>query len=495
MARRYGYGSKYDRTRSESPEAKDYNEKQARQKIEQRRLNKRTGSNAKPTAKPTPSTTAKPTPSATGSNAKPPPSATGSGGKPPLRSVANKLTRVAKAPFSMVRKAGAYAIPAMIGGYAGEELKNTPGAVAAQNALGDATNKVQRDLFGGMSNDDLSKSLLSDDPEKNAVAQAEVARLRDDPRFYEPGGALANFVDKYYGSSDDETTFNAGTLNALGDGWDSLVGAIDPATGAPAEGDAGSASALSEAQNSMLQGDYPYIQAGYGDEGPLQKPPKLGFGNTTPVPRAEGENIIRSANGFMQIPPNDPNGSALAARVNTGEPGDAAYALEQGAMANAIRQRSIDENRGSGVTIVEDSGMRRSQDGTSLEDVQSRILKNSQAMNSGVGSTRDLNRLYRENESLEGLARSMTNQEGYAQNAASSAYRTDLGYESDALDRQQSGLETGSLLNFKQIQEDRMLREMELGNEPDPTDVLSLFEGGNPGVPLLESIYAASTNP
>ena len=484
MARTYGPGSVYVRNnKGESKEARQFNLDRANEDIERRRRNKSaTGSNAKP----------KPTGSATGS-------ATGRGGKDTLRSAANKLTRaakaplrVAKAPFSMVRKAGAYAIPAMIAGYVGEELKNTPGAVAARKALGDATNEVMG-LFGGMSNDDLSKSLRSDDPEKKAAAQAEAERRRDDPRFYEPGGGLANIVDNYYGSSDDEITFNAGTLNALGDGWDALVGAIDPETSEPVAEEP--VSALSEAQNSMLQGDYPYLQGDkvtpYGVDYNNNKPPKLGFSDRSDAAPVQGENMIQSANGFMQIPPNDPNGSALAARVNTGEPGDAAYALEQGAMANAIRQRSIDENRGSGITIVGDSSQR----GPTLEDVQNRILQNSKALASGMGSARDLNRLYRENESLENLATSMTNQAGYEQRADMLGYGADLDYESDYLDREQERAADNATLSLAEREEARRELESRLGQEPSVADVLKLFEGGPPNRALLEGLYKGTDNP
>lgn len=473
---------------AESKEAARYNLNEADKKIKQRKFN---AQQPKPTVKPT----VKPTASATGRTPPPKPAATPKTPPPPRTPTAgvgqkmkggNVVNKSKLGPGLVTR-----ALPAaLVAGYAGEELKNTPEAMSLQSALGNATSDVLSGQ-GYQSNDQLGFALTNGTPEQVKAAQAEIARRRDDPSFFEAGGSFGRFIDRNFGTRNDETSFNDGAISAIGEGFNALIGAVDPATGeqeAPP-------SALSDAQTGMMSGEYPYIQGdldtqfgpslGYG-----KKPPPLGNAQQgdARLGRAEGENMLQSQNGFMQIPPNDPNGSALAGRVSGGEQGDAAYALEQGALANAIRQRSIDENLGTTAIVGGDTG-------PSLQDINQQIFDNAlDIQNSNPNDADRRNRLQLANESLTAQARSMTNAEGYASNALSDAYSTDMRYQQSAMRDANNLRQDEASLALRQETENRMRQQMLDGREASVADIIKLAEFGNVDNELLESIYRTTTN-
>ena len=355
--------------------------------------------------------------------------------------------------------------------------------MAAQNLAGDATNSALG-MFGRQSNDELSNSMLSGNPQQSAAAQAEVARRRDDPSWYEANGWLGNQIDNNFGTRGDDTTFNQGVINSAGSMWDSLVGNVDPATGAA------SSTAPVSALNPDQPEKYPYSERGDSDQGPTQQPPPLG--NAQPGDSRVGsalKNTVQTQNGFKGLDPNDPNGSALAARVSGGEPGDAQYALNQGALANAIRQRSIDENRGNFAIVGEDTG-------PTLAQLNQQMFDNAQDIANTLPSQVDeRNRLNIANESLASQVRSMTNAQGYGQTASSSQYATDM----------RTGLavakEEEDNRQFRERQDldiqiaDSMRIQRESGREVSASDILDIGELQNPAlqIPLLEAALENSS--
>ena len=427
-----------------------------------------------PTAKPTPSTAAKPTPSTA---AKPTPSATGSTTPPKGPPAANtKPTPTGKTPSKLGPRLLTRALPAALaGGFVGDQLSETSGAQSVQGVVGDATNSALG-MFGRQSNDELSNSMLSGNPQQSAAAQAEVARRRDDPSWYEANGWLGKAVDNNFGAAGGDTTFNQGVVSSIGNMWDSLVGNVDPATSAVA----GAAPNIKPDQPEK----YAYNERGDSDQGPTQQPPKLGYAQ--PGDSRVGsalKNTVQSQNGFKGIDPNDPNGSALAARVSGGEPGDAQYALQQGALANAIRQRSIDENRGNFAVVGADTG-------PTLAQINQQMFDNAQDIANTLPSQADeRNRLNIANESLASQARSMTNAQGYGQTASSSQYATDMRTGLAVAKEEEDNRQFRERQDLAIQVEDRMRTQMEAGQQVSASDILEIGQLGEPRlqIPLLEA--------